>query len=196
MEFRQVVARRRMVRRYTPDPVAPELLERLLDLARRAPSAGFSQGQHFVVVRDGELRRRVAELAGEAGYTERGFEPWISSAPVLVVPCVNHEDYRRRYAEPDKRREPWPVSYPLMDGGAAFMLLLLAAADEGLATGFLGIHRLAGLKELLGIPAAVEALGVVTLGYAAPDRRSGSLARGWRPLQEVVHLDGWGGDEA
>lgn len=196
MDFRDLVARRRMVRHYTARAVAPETLERILDLARRGPSAGFSQGQHFVVVREAALRIQIASLAGEPAYVARGFDPWVSSAPVLVVPCVNHDDYRRRYAEPDKRVEPWPVSYPLVDAGAAFMLLLLAAADEGLAAGFLGVHRLRGLHSLLGLPPGVEPLGVVTLGYPAPDRRSGSLARGRRPLSEVVHFEGWSSGEA
>ena len=72
------------------------------------------------------------------------------------------------------------------------MLLLLAAVDEGLAAGFFGVHRLEGLSAALGLPADVDPIGVVTLGYPAPDRRSGSLDRGWKPLGEVVHKERWG----
>ena len=71
------------------------------------------------------------------------------------------------------------------------MLLLLAAVDEGLAACFMGIHRLEGIRDLLGIPSEVTPVGVVTLGYPAADRRSSSLAKGWKPLDQVVHWDRW-----
>ena len=71
------------------------------------------------------------------------------------------------------------------------MLLLLAAVDEGLAAGFFGFHRLEGLERVLGIPPEVTPIGVVTVGHPAPDRRSGSLARGRRPRSEVVRWERW-----
>ena len=72
------------------------------------------------------------------------------------------------------------------------MLLLLAAVDEGLAAGFAGSHSLSGIKDLLGIPPEVDPIGLVTLGYGAPDRRSGSLDRGRKPSAQVVHREQWG----
>jgi nitroreductase len=71
------------------------------------------------------------------------------------------------------------------------MVLLLAAVDEGLAAGFLGSHAMPELEAALGIPAHVSAIGVVTIGHAAPYRRSGSLARGRRPQRDVVHEERW-----
>lgn len=193
MEFREVLRRRRMVRCYRPDPVDPEILERVLRTALRGPSAGFSQGVHLVVVTRADLRRALAELAQEPRYRRAGFPPWLSRAPVHVVLCCSPEDYRRRYREPDKGGSPddWPVPYWYLDAGAALMLLLLAAVEEGLAAGFLGGHRLAGVGELLGIPRQVLPLGLVTLGYPAPDRPSRSLLRGRRPPREVLHREGW-----
>ncbi|MEX2587715.1 MAG: nitroreductase family protein, partial [Actinomycetota bacterium] len=144
MEFSQVVRRRRMVRRYTAEPVSEDQVARIVDTARRGPSAGFTQGQSFVVVTDGDLRSEIARLAGEPGYLRRGFDPWLSSAPVHVVCCVSEEVYRRRYEEPDKRKpaaaaRTWPVPYWYVDGGCALMLLLLAAVDEGLGAGLLDL---------------------------------------------------------
>ena len=198
MEFAQVVRRRRMVRRYRPDPVDPGKLERIMQAARRAPSAGFSQGQSFVVVQQEELRRRIAEIAGEPGYVARGFEPWLSVAPVHVVICTREAAYRQRYREPDKldsqgRARRWPVPFWYVDAGCSLMLLLLAAVDEGLAAGFLGLSesRTANIKELLGIPESVLPVGLVTLGLPAPDRRSGSLKRGWNEPDSVIHWDRW-----
>lgn len=197
MEFKEVVSRRRMVRNYTDEPVPQDALQRIVHAGRRAPSAGFSQGQAFVVVTSEELRREIAELAGEPGYVAMGLEPWISRAPAHVVVCVSEEQYHRRYQEPDKLRPDgaeidWPIPYWWVDAGASMMGLLLAAVDEGLAAGFLGTDALDSLKELLGIPPDMTPIGVVTIGHPAPDRRSGSLARGWRPDASVIHWDRWG----
>lgn len=200
MEFAQVVRRRRMVRRYRPEPVREDQLARIVDAALRGPTAGFSQGQHLVVVTDPELRSRIADIAGEPAYVARGLDPWISVAPVLVVCCVREGDYRRRYDEPDKRRpgtpaREWPVPYWYVDAGGALLLLLLAAVDEGLAAGFLdlGARGYERLKAMLDIPADVAPIGVVTVGHPADDRRIGSRARGRRPKAEVVHRNRWGG---
>lgn len=193
--FRRLVAGRRMVRNYTDDPVDPRAVDRILDAARRGPSAGFSQGVSFVVVTSPETRSAIAELANEADYVAAGFHPWISRAPVHVVLCVSEEVYRARYREPDKSPDgteaEWPVPYWWVDAGAALMLLLLAAVAEGLGAGFLGSHGLERLSETLEIPPEVAPIGFVTLGHPAPDRRSRSLDRGRRSWDEVVHRERW-----
>lgn len=195
MEFRDVLARRRMVRNYTGDSVDPAVLDRIVDAGRKAPSAGFSQGQSFVVVTGRADRAAIAALAGEARYVEAGFDPWISRAPAHIVVCTSEATYRRRYREPDKspdgREAEWPVPYWWVDAGSALQNILLAAVDEGLAAGFLGSHALSGLAELLDIPEEYSPIGVVTIGHPAPDRRSGSLGRGRRPARDVIHRDRW-----
>lgn len=197
MEFRDVVRRRRMVRNYTSERVDDEVIRRIIDVARRAPSAGFSQGFYFIVITDDSTRAALAALAGEAEYVAQGFDPWMSRAPVHIAVCVREDDYHERYRQPDKIQDDgteidWPVPYWYVDGGAATMLLLLAAVDEGLAAGFFGFHRLGGMKELLSIPDDVAPLGVVTLGHRASDRRSGSLSRGRKARERVVFRDRWG----
>ena len=196
MEFADVVRRRRMVRNYTGDPVSRDALERILDVARRAPSAGNTQGQSFVVLTDEAVRRRVADLAGEQEYVAAGFDPWISRAGALVVVCVSEQAYHDRYREPDKvddegNEMDWPVPFWWVDAGAAMMAILYAAVDEGLAAGFLGVHAIPELEAELGIPPEVDPIGIVTIGHPAPDRRSGSLARGRKPASETVHWQRW-----
>jgi nitroreductase len=196
MEFSEVVRRRRMVRNYAETPVSRETLERIAAAAQRAPSAGFSQGQRLVVVTDPDRRRAIAEICDEPHYVDLGFDPWISRAPALFVPCVSEEVYRARYREPDKHvpGEPemeWPVPFWWVDAGCTVMLILLAAIDEGLAAGFLGADRVADLQAELGIPADFWPVGVVTVGHPLPDRRSGSLKRGWVPRQEFVRWERW-----
>jgi nitroreductase len=185
MEFADVIRRRRMVRNYDPQrPVSRESLERIVAAAQRAPSAGFSQGQRLVVVTDPEQRQAIAEICDEPRYVEAGFDPWVSRAQALIVPCVSEEIYRARYREPDKRAatEPemeWPIPYWWVDIGATLMLVLLAAVNEGLAAGVLGTHRVTDLQTVLGLALDMVPIGVVTVGHPLPDRKSGSLKRGW-----------------
>lgn len=198
MEFADVVARRRMVRRYRPDPVADDVLVGLVDTARRAPSAGFAQGQSFVVVTDAVLRTRIAELCHEPAWVARGREPWLSVAPAHLVPCVRAAEYERRYAEADKARsrgpDGWDVPFWWVDGGAALLLLLLAAVDEGLGAGLLDITDPDALRALLGIPADVSPLGLVTVGYAHGDQPpSSATRRPRRDLVEQLHWQHWNG---
>jgi nitroreductase len=198
MEFETVVRRRRMVRNFSDDPVDPATLARLLELARHAPSAGFTQGQAFVVVTDRAMRQSIAALCGEEQYVAMGHAPWVSKAPVLVVPCTSEAAYHRRYQEPDKLQDDgseivWPVPYWHMDVGCAVMVLLLAVVDEGLAAGFAGAHDLDALRALLGIPAEMTPVGVIPIGHPAPDKRSPSLARGRKAEAEYAHYEHWGG---
>ena len=198
MEFRDVLRHRRMVRNYLPDPVSTESLERIVQAARRAPSAGFSQGTAFVVVTDAGLRQAIANLCDEPEYVASGFDPWISRAPAHVVVCVSETAYHDRYREADKVDDhgneiDWPVPFWWIDAGAALMLVLLAAVDEGLAAGFFAVGADA-LRSLLGIPPAMVPIGIVTIGHPAPDRRSRSLKRGWRSDEQVIHWQTWHGD--
>jgi nitroreductase len=198
MEFTEVVQRRRMVRHFAPDPIDRSVLERIAATAQRAPSAGFSQGQRLVVITDPDRRRRLAELSGEAFYTGRGFDPWISEAPALFVPCVSAKVYVDRYNEPDKRdpglppgaEDDWDVPYWWMDVGCTVMLILLAAVDEGLAAGFAG-GDVEGLREELGMPNDYTPVGVIPVGRPLPDKKSPSLQRGWRGLDEFARWEAW-----
>lgn len=196
MEFREVVQRRRMVRNFTSEPVDPEVIDRILDLARRTPSAGFTQGQSFIVVTRQESKNAIAELCGEESYVEKGFDPFISKAPVIIIPCTSEAAYHRRYQEPDKMGPgeteiEWPVPYWFMDIGCSVMTILLAAVDEGLAAGFAGAHDLGAMRTLLNIPSEVTPVGVIPIGHAATDKRSPSLQRGRKDWDAVVHHEKW-----
>ncbi len=196
MDFLDVVRRRRMVRRFAPDPVPFETVERIVRVAQHAPSAGFSQGTSFVAITNAGTRQRVAALSGEEGYVAAGFGPFVSGAPVQLVLCASEAVYQARYGQPDKRRAAarmprFPVPWWYTDAGAALMLLLLAAVNEGLASAFVGVRDQDGLRELLSIPAEVMPVGVVLIGHPAPDKRSKSLQRGRRPLEDVLHRERW-----
>jgi hypothetical protein len=144
MEFTDIVRKRRMVRHFTADPVAMEPIERIVSLAQRAPSAGFTQGQSFIVVTNADLKKKIASLCNEEEYAEAGYHPVVSGAPVLVIPCTSESAYHRRYQEADKLDDAgaemsWPVPYWFMDSGCSVMLLLLVIVNEGLAASFAGV---------------------------------------------------------
>jgi FMN reductase [NAD(P)H] len=197
MDFSEVVRRRRMVRNYDPNqPVSVESISRITAAAQRAPSAGFSQGQRLVVVTEPQRRQRIAEICHEPDYVEAGFDPWVSRAPVLFIPTVSEQIYHRRYQEPDKLDDDgteidWPIPYWYMDIGATALLVHLAAINEGLAAGFLGLPDYSDLKFYLGIPSHQQPVGVITVGYPALDRKSGSLKRGWVPRDDFLHWERW-----
>jgi nitroreductase len=204
MDFAEVMRRRRMVRNYTEEPVPREVLERIVDRGRRAPSGGFSQGNRFVVVTEPSTRACIAELAGEEKYvTAPGFEPWITRAPAHIVVAMREDDYHDRYTQPDKLEAAggeeieWRVPWWWVDAGKAIMLLLLAAIDEGLGAGLFGLvgDENDRLRELLGVPDDFEIVGVVTVGRPAPEsneaRRKERLRKARRPLEEVVRWERW-----
>jgi nitroreductase len=200
VEFREVVRRRRMVRDYDPDrPVPPEVRERLLEHAIRAPSAGFSQGWAFLVLETAEERDRFWTATTDEG-TPDGWLTRMRRAPLLVLPFSNKDAYLDRYAEPDKgwtdRDEArWPVPYWDVDAGMAALLMLLTAVDEGLGACFFGVPpaRIPAVREAFGVPTPYRPVGCVSIGYAGrEDRRSPSLRRGRRGVDEVVHRGAWG----
>jgi nitroreductase len=199
MEFTKVVRRRRMVRNYDPDrPVPPEIVNRLLDHAIRAPSAGFSQGWAFLVLETAADRDRFWSATTPEG---QGPSRWLTGmrrAPLIIVPLANRSAYLDRYAEPDKGwtdrdEKRWPVPYWYIDTGFAALLMLLTAVDEGLGACFFGIppERTQVFREEFGVPVEFTPIGAITVGYPAPDHRSPSLRRGRRPVDEVVHRGHW-----
>jgi nitroreductase len=196
MEFQTIVRRRRMVRHFTNEPVDTQMIQDILDLARHAPSAGYTQGQSFVVVTRPELKQKIAELCGEDDYVAGGFHRFVSGAPVLVVPCTSEAAYHRRYQEPDKLMDDgteiiWPVPFWFMDIGCAIMIVLLGVVEAGLAAGFAGVHDLNALRALLNIPDDVTPMGIIPIGHRATDKPSPSLERGRKPMAEAVHWEGW-----
>ena len=193
-----MVARRRMVRAFHDRPVDPAVVDRLLDLARRAPSAGFTQGTEFLVLEGPD--QTAAYWDTTLPIERRATFPWprLLDAPVLILPMSSRDAYLDRYAEPDKGwtdRDPkrWPVPYWHVDAGFAVQTLLLAAVDAGLGALFFGIFEgLPALREAFGIPEHFTPVGTVALGYAADDDRpSASLKRGRRAFDEVVHRGRW-----
>jgi nitroreductase len=198
VELRDAIRRRRMVRAFARRPVSRQVVDELLDLARRAPSAGNTQPWHFVVL-EGDETARLWDVTLPAPRRESFAWSGLLDAPVLVVPIVDPAAYAARYAEDDKRLTglgegpaAWPVPYWWVDGGMAVYGLLLAAVDAGLGALFYGLFdREAAVLAALGVPEGYRALGSVALGWPAPDEPGRSAGRPRPPLDHVVHRGGW-----
>ena len=201
MEFAELIRSRRMVRAFDARPVDPEVLERVLDTARRAPSAGNAQGWVFVVL-EGEDTRKFWDVTLPEERRETFRWQHLLDAPVVILPLASREAYLTRYSEPDKistgLADPtrWPVPYWQIDTAFATMLLLLAVEDEGLGALFFGVFR-NGEKLLahLDVPGGYELIGAVALGHPLDDEPGRSGERPRRSLEEIVHRGGWQPDQ-
>ncbi|MCU1463922.1 MAG: nitroreductase [Acidimicrobiales bacterium] len=197
MEFQDVVRRRRMVRAFRDAPLDRDAVERILANARRAPSAGFSQGWAFLVLEGADETARfwAATFADDAA--RRRFR-WqgLFAAPLIIVPLAHKSAYLDRYAEPDKgwtdRDETrWPVPYWDVDAGFAALLMLLTAVDADLGALFFGIFEPDRFRTAFGIPDDYSPVGALAIGHPAPDEPSPSLRRGHRAAEDVIHRGRW-----
>ena len=204
MEYAEVVRRRRMVRDYDPQrQVPPEVVDRLLSYAVRAPSAGFTQGWAFLVLQTPAERAAFWTATSPHDAGGSGWLAGMSRAPLIVVPHSSEAAYLDRYAEPDKGwtdRESarWAMLYWHIDTGFASLLMLLGAVDEGLGACFFGIppQCTAPYRDAFGVPARYTPIGAITVGYPVADRRSPLLRRGRRGPAEVAYRGRWGAAES
>ena len=196
MELHEALRTRRMTRAFTDASVEPPLLDDLLDQARRAPSAGNTQGTEYLVLDTPDLVDAYWSLTLPVEH--RPAFPWpdLLRAPVLCIPLVDPTAYVRRYAEADKVRtglgesaDAWAVPYWFVDGGMVVQNLLLLAHAEGLGALFFGLfdnERV--VLDHFEVPAHLRALGTVAIGHpAAQQRRSSSQHRQHKQLPQLVH---------
>ncbi|MEO3742986.1 nitroreductase family protein [Plantactinospora sp. B5E13] len=210
MEFAEVIRRRRMVRHYSDRPLSPEVVEKILASALRAPSAGFSQGWAFLALTDPADRARFWPFVP----TRVAQTPSMQDAPLVVVPLAHKAAYLARYAQADKgwtdRAEArWPAPYWYVDTGMASLMMLLTAVDEGLGACFFGIMPMAGddfdpevevpahtaaFKAEFGIPDEYAPIGGICVGYRADDLppQNPTVAGRRRGAEAVIHRGQWG----
>jgi nitroreductase len=199
MRVGEAVRARRMVRAFTPEPLAPAVVDGLIDLARRAPSAGNSQGMAYVVLDGPEQTARYWDITLPRDRRASFRWPGLVTAPALIVVLVRPEAWVERYAEADKATTglgagagDWPVPYWWVDAGMAVEHLLLGAVDAGLAACLFGLfEHEAAVLAALGVPPGWRGVGTVALGHPGPDEPGRSSARPRPPLAEVVHRGRW-----
>jgi nitroreductase len=170
--------------------VPKESVDRILHNATRGPSAGFSQGQAFLVLEGEDLAKFWALRPSRNG---------VSTAPLLIVPFAAKHVYLDRYAQADKGWEDrdearWPVPFWYIDTGMATLLILQTVVDEGLGALYFGImpDDVAPFRELYGVPDDFEPIGAIAVGYSDEAEQSGSPRTRKRfPIDEVVHYGRW-----
>jgi nitroreductase len=206
-EFAEVVRNRRMTRAFDGEPIDPAVIDQMVDLASRAPSAGKTQGWHLVVL-EGEQTTMFWDATLPAVRRDSFRWQQLLGAPVIALPLADSRAYVERYAEPDKAPtglgsgpSAWPVPYWTIDTSMAVMTLLLAAEDAGLGALFFGVFRgERALRHSLGIPTGLELLGAVALGHpAGPPGGSAersslagrSASRPRRRPAQIIHRGRW-----
>jgi nitroreductase len=180
-----------MVRTFTGAPIPKESLDRILGNAVRGPSAGFSQGQSFLLLTEPADRERFWAVAG-AAVSESA-----QTAPAVIVPMSCKRVYLDRYAQPDKgwtdRDEArWPVPFWHIDTGMAALLILQTAVDEGLGAIYFGIvpEAVQSFRDAFGVPDDQEPIGAIAIGYDAETEKR-DLRSKRRSVQDVLHYGRW-----
>ena len=173
-DFASVVKRRRMIRRYTDQPVSEEAVTRLLRYAVRAPSAGNLQPWEFIVVRDPAVR---ADLA-KAAMNQRS----VATAPVIVATCADVQRMGEKYGTRG-------AFYSLVDTAFASLLILLGATEQGLGACFVGAYDSAAVAKIFGLPDHVRPVGLITLGH--PAEEPGKAPGKQIPLERLIHENVW-----
>jgi len=197
MQFAEVLRRRRMIRSYDATRSVPaDALEAILQAARRAPSAGFTQGVSLLVLSMATEREAFWHIAAD---DDSRWVRGMRTAPVLITVWTSEEAYLDRYAEADKGwtdRDParWSAPYWFVDAGMACMAALLSAVDHDLGACFFGIpaDRIPAVREAFGVPSSQLSVGVISLGYPSPAPAMGSPTNRARKSQpEVIHRGAW-----
>lgn len=191
MELQDAIRKRRMVRTFDSSrPVPEEALERILHNGTRAPSAGFSQGQAWLVLRDADLEK-FWQFGSDA------VSDSVRTAPLVIIPFSCKRVYLDRYAQPDKgwtdRDESrWPVPFWHIDTGMAAMLQLLTVVDEGLGALYFGIvpEQVQPFKNAFGVPDDYEPIGAIAIGYDAETEKRDLRARR-SSIESMVHYGTW-----
>jgi FMN reductase [NAD(P)H] len=196
--FYDLLKKRRAVRSYTGERVPRETLERIARAARRGPNAGYSQGLRLLVVDDPET------IEALAGFQEDDrSQTWFGTAAAHILVLTREQDYHDRYNQADKLAVTggvevvWPVPFWHVDAGAALMLVLLAALDEGLGAGVYGVpvEEDARWRELLSLPDDLTIVTGVTVGHPADDpdwdRATSAFSQRRRAHDEVVRWNRW-----
>jgi nitroreductase len=176
--LQNLLANRKIVRNYIETTKEFPELKKVIDYAIKIPTAGFSRGIEFVHVSKKENINKLANLANEESYVEKGFNKWISNSLSI-------------YSEKDKKystqSSDWIVPYWYVDAGAAMMNCMLLIEEIGLKSGFLGSHNMksAEIKSLMKIPESYQLLGFVTAGI---EGKASSIKKNV-PKKKITHYE-------
>lgn len=171
MDVLEAIKGRRSIRAFKSENVPPEIVEKLIDAARWAPSAGNIQPWEFIIVRKPEIKRRLVEAA--LGQT------FIEEAPVVIVVCANENRSSQGYGVRGK------TLYCIQDTAAAIQSIHLTAYSLGLGTCWVGAFREEEARETLKIPYGIRPVAIIPVGFPAES----PPPRSRRPVSQIVHYE-------
>ena len=171
MDVLEAIKGRRSIRAFKNQDVPAEIVEKLIEAARRAPSAGNIQPWEFVVVRKPEIKRRLVEAALD--------QTFIEEAPVVIAVCANEGRSSLGYGVRGK------TLYCIQDTAAAIQNILLAAYSLGLGTCWIGAFREERARETLKTPHGVRPIAIIPVGYPA----EAPPPPGRRPISQIVRYE-------
>ena len=169
MGFIDLVKQRRSIRKYKSNSIPDEKTHKVLEAARLAPSWGNKYCSRFIVVKDVEIKRKLAEASGYA---------WLSTAPVVIVACADPKSSGKRDGK----------SYYLVDVGISMDHLILAATEQGLGTCWVGWFDEKKARKALGVPKNLKIVAMTPIGYPDESPKPKVL----KTLEEVVSADQYG----
>ncbi len=201
MQFADCARSRKMVRAFRRDPIAQDLLDRIVEVASWAPSAGKTQGWHLLVLRDSQTEKFWDVTLPKQ---KRSSFRWqnLLDAPVIALVFADPQAYLDRYSEPDKsatnlgnETSSWPTPYWTVDASFATMQLLLAAHDIGLGALFFGVFNgEVQLREHFKVPQQMQLIGAVALGWPIAEKqgdKGASAKRVRRKPDQIIHDQGF-----
>jgi len=168
MELDEAIKNRRSIRAYTPQDVPETVVEKLIEAASYAPSAGNIQPWRFVIARKTEVKKKLAEAANQT---------FIEEAPVVIVVCANEKRAEMSYAARGK------TLYCIQDTAAAIQNILLTAYSLGLGTCWIGAFNEEQAKKAVNAPEEMRPVAMIPIGYADETREQ----RRRRPLSQIMH---------
>jgi nitroreductase len=172
MDLEEAIKGRRSIRAFKPQDVPEETVEKLIDAARHAPSAGNIQPWEFIIARKQDTKRKLAQAAHQA---------FVEEAPAVIVVCANEKSASRGYG---KRGE---TLYCIQDTAAATQNILLTAYSLGLSTCWIGAFNEDEAKKALKTPVGIRPVAMIPVGY--PNRTPSP--RGRRSINQIVHYEGF-----
>ncbi len=169
MDVSKAIRDRRSVRAYDKREIAQDVLLKVLEAARLAPSANNKQPWKFVIVRDAAMRKALAKAAKE--------QQFVAEAPVIIAAVA---------LEPERVMTCGVPSYAV-DLAIAVDHMTLAAVEQGLGSCWLGAFYQEDVKKLLGIPKEFKVAALLTLGYARDQARF----KNRKEVEEIVSYEKW-----
>ncbi|MCK4928109.1 MAG: nitroreductase family protein [Methanosarcinales archaeon] len=171
-ECMDTIYKRRSVRKFTSDPVERQIVEKLIQDAQMAPSAGNLQARDFIVVTNMAVRKKLKEAALD--------QKFIVQAPVVIVFCANTPRSSRIYSGRGEL-------YSIQDASISVMVMMLAAHDMGLATCWVGAFNETDVAEILMIPHNIRPICMLALGYSADTPKASNRI----DSSKLTHWESW-----